>query len=46
MPFDKKEEFKIGNPEQNNEMRGDRELDRPVQISSYIVVQVDFPLFL
>ena len=41
MPFDKKEEFKIGNPEQNNEMRGDRELDRPVQISSYIVVQVD-----
>ena len=41
MPFDKKEEFKIGNPEQNNEMHGDRELDRPVQISSYIVVQVD-----
>ena len=41
MPFDKKEEFKIGNPEQNNEMHGDREFDRPVQISSYIVVQVD-----
>lgn len=41
MPFDKKEEFKIRNPEQNNEMHGDREFDRPVQISSYIVVQVD-----
>ena len=41
MPFDKKDEFKIGNPEQNNEMHGDREFDRPVQISSYIVVQVD-----
>lgn len=41
MQFDKKDEFKIGNPEQKNDMPDDRNMERPVQISSYIVVQVD-----
>ena len=41
MQFDKKDEFKIENPEQKNDMPDDRNMERPVQISSYIVVQVD-----
>lgn len=40
-PFDKNEPFKVDNPEIRDINRGEREIEKPVQISSYIIVTVD-----
>ncbi len=40
-PFEKKEPLKIYNPEVLDINRDDREIEKPIQISSYIVVAVD-----
>lgn len=40
-PFDKNEQFKVGEPEKKDNIPGGRDMEGPVQISSYIVVQVD-----